>query len=197
MAPAIFNERERHEIRVKMLEEGFHSIKKNGYRNTTVVNIANAAGIAKGTFYNFFSSKEQFVTAIIEHRNEFLLNKIKSYCKAKSFESRKDLFQLAKYILSAENDNLYNYLSLEDIIQISKKAPNFRAPDKTVEDVVLSLLELIPDRKKTCDWKSLVNYSRVISIMRNPDNVVGFFAETRSKNIDSIIELMVDEVWPE
>lgn len=196
MAPAIFTNEEKDVIRNKMLEEGFSSIKNNGFRNTSVAEIAKSAGIAKGTFYNFFHSKEHFVVAVIEHRNNVLFDQITNYCKNKTFTTSSDVHNLLKYILSDVTDNLYNYLSLEEIISISNKVPDFIAPEHAVKKMVDNLLSILPDKNNNCNWKLLVNYSRLISLLRNSSKEIGFYVDVVDQNIDSIISLMVEEIMP-
>lgn len=58
--PKIFTEQERETIRKKLLDAGINELSYNRYRNIAIDKIASEAGIAKGTFYNFFSSKEAF-----------------------------------------------------------------------------------------------------------------------------------------
>jgi len=49
---------EREAIRARLLEAGRELFARHGLRKTTVEELARAAGIAKGTFYLFFRSKE-------------------------------------------------------------------------------------------------------------------------------------------
>ncbi len=44
-----------------IISKGKSLFRQNGFENTTVDDICNACGIAKGTFYHYFSSKLQFV----------------------------------------------------------------------------------------------------------------------------------------
>jgi TetR/AcrR family transcriptional repressor of nem operon len=50
----------------KLLEAGHRLFWRNGYNATGVQEIANAAGVPKGSFYNHFENKEQFAARIIE-----------------------------------------------------------------------------------------------------------------------------------
>ena len=65
--PKIFTDEEREGKRVQMFRAGLDLIKKNGYTHASVEKIAEAAGLGKGTFYNFFSSKEDFMAQLIAH----------------------------------------------------------------------------------------------------------------------------------
>ncbi len=40
---------------------------ENGYIDTKIIDIANAAGIGKGTIYEYFSSKEALFTELLQH----------------------------------------------------------------------------------------------------------------------------------
>lgn len=54
------------EIRKReILEQGFQVLYRNGYAATGVQEIADASGIPKGSFYNYFESKEHFAVDAI------------------------------------------------------------------------------------------------------------------------------------
>lgn len=150
--------------------------------------------IAEGTFYNFFKSKEDFVVSIIEYKNNQIMRNIEMFCKNKSFNSKKEVFDFAKYIFSCENQNLYFYLSFEEIKQIINKNPNFVAPDEFAKNTIDYFLKLIPNHKVDCNWKVIINYSRMISIIKNFDDTNSFYKDVLDKNISAIINLIVEEV---
>ena len=50
-----------------ILEKGQMIIRKKGYNNTGVNDILKASGIPKGSFYNFFSSKEEFGIQLLDY----------------------------------------------------------------------------------------------------------------------------------
>lgn len=56
--PRAFTEAEKQTIRARLLRAGRELFSHYGLRKTTVEELARAAGIAKGTFYLFFPSKE-------------------------------------------------------------------------------------------------------------------------------------------
>ncbi|MEI9999442.1 MAG: TetR/AcrR family transcriptional regulator [Verrucomicrobiota bacterium] len=52
--------------REKLLEAGLKCFHAQGYNGTSIEDIADAAGVFKGSFYNHFRSKEALVVAVIE-----------------------------------------------------------------------------------------------------------------------------------
>ena len=68
--PANFTEEERQEIRERLIALGYDLIREMGLKKMKVSTIAEQAGIATGTFYHFFASKEDYVEALIAAQNE-------------------------------------------------------------------------------------------------------------------------------
>ena len=64
--PRIFSESDRDAIRCSLLAVGREHFLRYGLRKTSVDQLATAVGIAKGTFYSFFSSKEELCLEIYD-----------------------------------------------------------------------------------------------------------------------------------
>ena len=60
-----FNREEKLRIREKLLEQGRAVFGKYGLKKANVETIAKAAGIAKGSFYHFFESKEELYLEVL------------------------------------------------------------------------------------------------------------------------------------
>ncbi len=50
-----------------LLEAGAELMLRKGYHGTGIQQIVDAAGVPKGSFYNYFKSKEDFALAAMEH----------------------------------------------------------------------------------------------------------------------------------
>jgi TetR/AcrR family transcriptional repressor of nem operon len=55
------------DFRDKLLEAGVTLFARKGYHGTGVQDIVGRAGVPKGSFYNYFDSKEVFAAAILRH----------------------------------------------------------------------------------------------------------------------------------
>ena len=58
-------EAQREAVRNALLRAGLRLLARQGFAATTVDQIASAAGVAKGTFYNYFASKEELALAAL------------------------------------------------------------------------------------------------------------------------------------
>ena len=64
--PKGFTEHEKDLIGRRLLEQGYKLFSAYGLRKTNIEEIAQAAGISKGAFYNFYESKEALFMDVIE-----------------------------------------------------------------------------------------------------------------------------------
>ena len=65
-----FSDAERERVRERLLDAGRDLFAQYGLRKTTVSELAERAGIATGTFYSFFDSKERLYYEIILAKSE-------------------------------------------------------------------------------------------------------------------------------
>jgi len=61
----IQNEKIRDKSTGRILNAAFMLMAKNGYESTSISQIAKEAGVSKGLMYNYFSSKEELLQALI------------------------------------------------------------------------------------------------------------------------------------
>src|SRR3974377_1110651 len=66
--------RRRAELRERIFRAALDLFAKEGFAETTVVDITNAADVGKGTFFNYFPSKDHILLAF----GEMQLGKLKS-----------------------------------------------------------------------------------------------------------------------
>jgi AcrR family transcriptional regulator len=60
----------REEKKTLIMDTALEHFAKEGYHNTTITHIAKHAGISKGLMYNYFESKEELLTEIINRSME-------------------------------------------------------------------------------------------------------------------------------
>ena len=68
--------RRSHDTRERLLDEGIKALIELGYNGAGVKEIVDRAGVPKGSFYNYFASKEQFAAEIIDRYSQALLQEM-------------------------------------------------------------------------------------------------------------------------
>ncbi|MBK1876682.1 TetR/AcrR family transcriptional regulator [Pelagicoccus mobilis] len=64
------------EARKRLIGSGLAHLTEKGYSGSAVNEILKAAGISKGVFYHYFSSKSDFVDALMEEYDRYFLGKL-------------------------------------------------------------------------------------------------------------------------
>jgi len=64
--PKAFTERENGLIKNRLVEQGYKQFSAYGLKKANVEELAKAAGISKGAFYNFYESKEAIFMDVAE-----------------------------------------------------------------------------------------------------------------------------------
>jgi len=70
--PKAFTQSQKDQVKLNLLKKGRELFIKYGLKKTSVDDLVKAAGIAKGSFYNFFESKEALFLAVHEASEEKL-----------------------------------------------------------------------------------------------------------------------------
>ncbi|WP_231563519.1 TetR/AcrR family transcriptional regulator [Anoxybacillus sp. KU2-6(11)] len=57
-------ERQKKQTRILLQQTALQLFQTQGYDETTVLQITNEAGVAKGTFFNYFRTKEEVLQSV-------------------------------------------------------------------------------------------------------------------------------------
>lgn len=119
--PKIFSEEDRKVIHNKLLYSGLQLLETKSYKSISLDEVTKSAGIAKGTFYNFFSSKETFffeIMQLIKEKNRQPLISLFAGSKPTRTEIETCLYQ--RY---TQMKTIYDYFTVEEINLIVRKLP--------------------------------------------------------------------------
>lgn len=90
MAPRKQTQYEMNLQKQKLLEKGKELLLSYGVKKTSIEDITKAAGMAKGTFYNYFKSKEEFFLELLRQIHTLWFQQAELYFTGPSDESLKD-----------------------------------------------------------------------------------------------------------
>ncbi|MGN1134615.1 MAG: TetR/AcrR family transcriptional regulator [Oscillospiraceae bacterium] len=143
--PKIFSEEDRESIRKNLLENGKAMLERKSYKDISVAEIAEESGIAKGTFYNFFGSKEEFFYEVMllirdNNRNELL--------KAAENPSGEAIYKVM-YKRYTTMKTVYDYFTPEEMKIIFRRLPEkMQEADENSVELAQKLISVCTDNKK-------------------------------------------------
>ena len=96
MPVRVFTQEEKDELRIKMLDAGFPLLKEYGMTHTSISKITKAASIGVSTFYNFWKTKEEYMTDLIHYHRTKMLPLILD--KVNCTKSRQIVYKNAEFL---------------------------------------------------------------------------------------------------
>lgn len=113
MPPRVFTEEEREKLRESMLDQAMPLLEEYGLVHMSVDKITKKVGIGKSTFYNFFSSKEEYVSIALEHNRRKILDALDAKFPPGKKMKPADVFQMWFTTILAHN-SVYKNFTAED-----------------------------------------------------------------------------------
>lgn len=110
--------------RQRLLDEGVAAFLEHGYHGTGLKEVLDKVSVPKGSFYNYFESKEEFAAATIRHYAECVAGKLRGAIDSapdpvtglrRFFESLMAEFEAAGYVGGCLIANLGGELEGSDI----------------------------------------------------------------------------------
>lgn len=192
--------------REQLLEAATKLILKKGYSHTSVEDITNEMGIAKGSFYTYFKSKNLLLQTIAEKKIEEMVEKQDGILE-NSLSFEETLKNIILVRLKFSHESMKRELVLISLIKnIEALSPENREILKKIEQINIDFIKkmLIKFKKElTAEEKDFQKYSELISAIIREFKVVSFFLDRgNNENIfiqdfDVVIEKMNNEKFNE
>lgn len=188
--PKIFTDENRNEIRLKLLNMGFKMLKKGGLSAVNIDKLTEDTYIAKGTFYNLFETKSEFMYHMMIHERTRAKEKLFSYLNDSGKLTRDSLRGYLTW-LSAENLNVFAFLTdAEKKRLVSSWSDKYIEDEDNDNDTMHMLISLLESPAEDPDWMLACNYMKLIAVSLSTKNV--FIKEKYNVMIDSLIRQIVD-----
>lgn len=186
--PTPFTFEERQKIPVDLINAGMALTEELGLKKMTVAAVAKKAGVATGTFYSFFLSKERFVTEMLkyaEFQNLTLLD-IELKCGPKM--NLKEFLRSFRECFRYEN-NFMLRLTVEDWVWYKSHTHDDTFLSNESElDRLYTVLEQVEGVRKDIDTGVVINFIKSIYSMFQ--NRATFFESALETNVDLIFEVI-------
>ncbi|WP_295210342.1 TetR/AcrR family transcriptional regulator [Ruminococcus sp.] len=112
--PVIFSSDRRKEIEGEIKSAAMKLFEEKGIKNTTVAELAESVGIAKGTFYSFFDSKGALAYAIISDYDQKAYDRIYTEMGDKKKVPAEEFYKTYSSLFTPEN-SFFCHISGDDI----------------------------------------------------------------------------------
>lgn len=188
--PKIFTEDNKEELRIKLLDNGFTMLKSGGLSAVNIDKLTEKTFIAKGTFYNLFENKPEFIYHMMIHERNRAKENLLSHLNDNG-KLTKDSLRDYLLWLSTENPNVFAYLT-----DAEKKRLVASWSDKYIEDenndskTMHTLISLLENPSINPDWKLACNYMKLIAVSLTIEKI--FIKENYNDMIASLIEHIVE-----
>ncbi|MBQ8826805.1 MAG: TetR/AcrR family transcriptional regulator [Oscillospiraceae bacterium] len=187
--PKIFTDDDRNNIRSVLLKNGRKALEKNSCKNISVAELAAEAGIAKGTFYSFFPSKEEFFYEIMLQIRDENRRELNALAEKPSYQKAYELFY-SRYTCVK---TVYDYFTPEELKIIFRKIPDKHSEaDENSIQLAQKLISVCTDNKsiKAEVVVNLMNLAAAASANRD-----FFIAEHYNETIAVLSKAIADYIF--
>ena len=190
--PAIFSEGERRELRRRMIDIGWEKLLSGGYRALRVEDVAREAGLAKGTFYHFFPSKDAFVCELVVENRRVLGESLEALFS----DARPDAVRVRAWMLETWHSErlLFRCVGPEDYRRIRRALPeDAQLGPEAGSGLIGGMLERAAPSGGAADTRLAMTLQRIIAtaLMARDD----FDSESLERAVDVLIDATVDALF--
>ena len=186
----------------QIMEAATKLILKKGYSHTSVEDITNEMGIAKGSFYTYFKSKNLLLQTIAEKKIDEMMEKQDDILK-NSFSFEETLKNIILVRLKFSHESMKRELVLISLIKnIEALSPEIKEILKRIEQINIDFIKKLLIKFKNelkAKEDDFQKYSELISAIIREFKIVSFFLDrSNNENIfiqdfDIVIEKMNNE----
>ncbi|HEY1012744.1 MAG TPA: TetR/AcrR family transcriptional regulator [Herpetosiphonaceae bacterium] len=122
--PRGFTEREKAHIKATLLAKARESLAAHGLKKTNVEELAQAAGISKGAFYQFYGSKEELLIEVVEQfEAEFQRNVLAEIAAVRPATPAAVKALLLSMVVDWQADPMFAKITSAEIVLVMQRVP--------------------------------------------------------------------------
>lgn len=190
--PTAFTEEEMKRIRGELINVGIRLSKELGLKKMSVEKITSAVGIAKGSFYLFFESKEDFILEAAKYAGQETQKMLLLKLNGRTQMSAHEFIEFFNEFIHSGLD-LMNGLTIDDFFWLKKhiKKQALFDPEAQIQTARL-WLSLINDVRDGIDVGTFVNLIKSIyAIREHRDTMVRESLESSVQILLRTIEIYI------
>ena len=187
--PVIFTEEQREELRKLIKENALKRFEEKGLRKTTVAELAESVGIAKGTFYNFYKSKGELAADILADFDRASETELREQLERNGRIHIDRLFEIYSNVFRPETAFSFHF-SPDDIdwLQETEETKHYFTPEYGIKTAKL-LFDSVDGIRSNIDYEYIVNFAKLINLMI--ENRSSFCEGAFDRNINAVMQMML------
>lgn len=184
--PANFTEKEREKIRRDLINAGFRMSRECGLKGMTVSRLAESCHIAKGTFYHFFASKEEFVLALFAEFENLQMQEFAALLRGRDKLPVDEMMRWYRSLFTFEHNFVMSF-NTEDFVWMKRHLRDAGMFDTERDKAeAAKLLRMVDGVRSDYDIGVVVNFIK--SIYGMTENRDSFCRDSIETNIDLIFQ---------
>ena len=147
--PRAFNDDEIGRIRASLLKSGRASFLERGLRGTTIDHLIRSAGIGKGSFYQFFKSKEDLFLELFSQEIPAMMERLHAASFGATTDTREALVLLMKAMIQELETNQLARVVMNDPVQLERflSTDEFRILGQRIAEANAPMVQCIEDAR--------------------------------------------------
>lgn len=167
-------------------------LKEGGYKSLNIRDLARKTGISAGTFYHFYSSKEDLILKIMRDCQDRLQEQFMECYQTKGGISRNDFIDLYNTFFIMDKDNILQYLSRDDLTSLLLRSDGTDSSD-TLKNMMMKNINLLIQPKETINLNAVINFTQLLNLcIENKDLLV---KDELTNTMKKLVENIADELF--
>lgn len=167
-------------------------LKEGGYKNLNIRDLTRKTGISAGTFYHFYSSKEELILKIINDCQERLQKQFTELYQTKGGISRNDFIDLYYTFFVMDKDNILQYLSRDDLTSLLLRSDE-TVSSNTLKNMIMKNINFLIHPKETINLNAVINFTQLLNFcIQNKDLLV---EDELTNTMKKLVENIADELF--
>lgn len=184
--PANFTEEQRKDIRNRLIQKGYEFSRSYGIKKMKIEDLAKSCGIAKGTFYHFFASKEAFVKELIDESNRQDMASLMQLLNGREKVPLEEMIVWYRNMFTFEHDFML-FQRVEDFVWMKKHlSVDYMFHPELDKEKAWQIFSIVDGIRDDIDIGVIINFIKTIYAMT--ENRDTFCQESLETNIDLIFE---------
>jgi AcrR family transcriptional regulator len=190
---AVLREARKKEMKEQIYLRSIALFKEKGYDHVTIEEVASACGIAKGTFFNYFSKKEHVLLHLGNAQIERMGEIINKYQQVQLKERLQSIFNelLSPYAEHSELLKLTLSETLKSALVMQEESSNIKLFQETLSHIIN---QAKGGGQFQSQWEPDVIASVLVGIYFNT-LISWSFIHTQEESITNLFQKQLDVVW--